>query len=595
MVRFQFFIDCYPKVTICFEFMGLQLNLYMPSKLQSIIFNSLFRRETHQTVCSFLLIFLYCPLFVSAQFNREDTLRGSITPERAWWDVLYYNLEIEVKPAEKSISGSNKISFTSVSGGNVLQIDLQSPMKIDSVFYEKRIIGSGKVSYEYEPVLFEKVAEHHYHITFPQLFPADTQSLIVIYFSGQPIEAKNAPWDGGVVWTKDKNGNDFIATACQGIGASSWFPCKDHPSDEPDHGAFISVTTPEQLMNVSNGTLWNNIVQDGKRKTEWLVEHPINNYGINFNIGNYVSWDSVYQGKKGNLLMNFYVLQENLEKAKKHFNDAFRVMEAFEHWFGPYPFYLDGYKLVEVPYLGMEHQSSVTYGNGYKNGYLGRDLSGTGWGLKWDFIIVHESGHEWFANNITCKDNADLWIHESFTTYSEGLFTEYFYGKEAGAEYIRGLRKNILNDKPIIGVYDVNETGSYDMYYKGANMLHTIRQIVNDDERWLALLRGLNKDFFHQIVTTEQIEEYLSHFLNFDLSRIFDQYLRTAQLPTLEIIQKGKQFQYRWNAIEEFNMPVDVFDGEKKIRLYPTSEFQTLKAKKLRVDENYLIDLKYIR
>lgn len=523
-----------------------------------------------------LLLFLLLPVCVFSQFSREDSLRGSITPEREWWDVKHYAIELrEINPEDKSIKGSVTIDFEIVkSGFNTLQIDLQEPLKIDGV----------SCLYLDDLPVFRKISKNVYHIY-------TSCSPITIYFSGKPVEAKNPPWDGGVVWKKDKNGNDFIATACQGIGASSWFPCKDHPSDEPDNGVSISVTTPEHLMNVSNGKLVSNEVGEGKRMTEWIVENPINNYGINFNIGNYVSWDSVYQGKKGDLLMSFYVLQENLEKAKKQFHDAFRVMEAFEHWFGPYPFYLDGYKLVEVPYLGMEHQSSVTYGNRFQNGYLGKDLSGTGWGLKWDFIIVHESGHEWFANNITCKDNADLWIHESFTTYSEGLFTEYFYGKDAGAEYIRGLRKNILNDKPIIGVYGVNQQGSHDMYYKGANMLHTIRQIINDDKKWLALLRGLNKDFYHQIVTTEQIETYISDALEMDLSRIFDQYLRTTQIPKLEIVQSGRKIQYRWtNCIQNFNMPLDVFISKrKKIRLFPKTEFQHIKAKQLKLDENYYV------
>lgn len=529
-----------------------------------------------------LFLFLLFPFFVFSQFTCEDTLRGSITPERAWWDVKHYAIELrEVNAQDKSIKGSVIIDYEIVkSGFQIMQIDLQEPLKIDFVTYTNR---DGLL-------LFTKVSKNVYHIRLSAA-SLNNQESITIHYSGKPIEAKNAPWDGGVVWKKDKNGNDFIVTACQGIGASSWFPCKDHPSDEPDNGATVSVTTSEQLMNVSNGVLIQNSVKNGKRTTEWKVENPINNYGINFNIGNYVSWDSVYQGKQGELLMSFYVLPENLEKAKKQFHDAFRVMEAFEHWFGPYPFYRDGYKLVEVPYLGMEHQSSVTYGNRFQNGYLGKDLSGTGWGLKWDFIIVHESGHEWFANNITCSDNADLWIHESFTTYSEGLFTEYFYGKDAGAEYIRGLRKNILNDKPVIGIYGVNQEGSYDMYYKGANMLHTIRQIVNDDEKWLSLLRGLNKDFYHQIVTTEQIEKYISDALEMDLSRIFDQYLRTTQIPTLEIAKSGKNIQYRWiNCIQNFNMPLDVLISKrKKIRLFPTTEFQKIKAKQLELDENYYV------
>ncbi|MFD0878390.1 M1 family aminopeptidase, partial [Massilia pinisoli] len=166
----------------------------------------------------------------------------------------------------------------------------------------------------------------------------------------------------------------------------------------------------------------------------------INNYGINMNVGNYEHFNEIYDGEKGKLTLDYYVLPENLEKAKTQFKQVPMMLKAFEHWFGPYPFYEDGYKLVDVPYLGMEHQSSVTYGNKYNNGYLGRDLSGTGWGLKWDFIIVHESGHEWFANNITYKDMADMWIHESFTNYSENLYTEYYFGKEAGAAYVIGCR-----------------------------------------------------------------------------------------------------------------------------------------------------------
>lgn len=530
-----------------------------------------------------LFLFILFPLCVCSQFTRQDTLRGSITPEREWWDVQHYAIELrEINPQEKSIKGSVTIYFKVLKDGlEPMQIDLQEPLQIDMVTHPN-------VDALFH---FTKISKNVYHIYCrPSLSEYPFES-ITIHYSGKPIEAKKAPWDGGVVWTKDKNRDDFIATACQGIGASSWFPCKDHPSDEPDQGATISITTQEHLMNVSNGILIKNNVKNGKRTTEWKVENPINNYGINFNIGNYVSWDSIYEAKNGPLYMSFYVLQENFEKSKKQFNDAFRVIEAFEHWFGPYPFYSDGYKLVEVPYLGMEHQSSVTYGNRFQNGYLGKDLSGTGWGLKWDFIIVHESGHEWFANNITCKDNADLWIHESFTTYSEGLFTEYFYGKDAGAEYIRGLRKKILNDKPIIGVYGVNMEGSYDMYYKGANMLHTIRQIVNDDEKWLALLRGLNKDFYHQIVTTEQIENYISDFLKIDLSRIFDQYLRTTQIPSLETVKSGRKIQYRWiECVENFNMPLDVvISKRKKIRLYPTSEFQKIKAKRFVIDENYYV------
>lgn len=533
----------------------------------------------------FRILFLVTlvPFLSHSQFTYEDTLRGSITPERSWWDVLFYEIQLdEVNAENRTISGKVNIEFKCVEGGHrTMQIDLQEPLQIDWVTYKDRDAL----------LLITKIAPNVYHIHLPGELTLHQHETISIHYSGKPIEAKNAPWDGGIVWSKDKNGNDFIATACQGLGASAWWPCKDHGYDEPDNGARISVATPTHLTAISNGQMTGNNIREDQRTTVWEVKNPINLYGINFNIGNYTSWDSIYKGINGDLRMSFYVLPENREKASVQFNDAFRMMEAFEHWFGPYPFYEDGYKLVEVPYLGMEHQSSVTYGNGYQNGYLGTDLSGSGWGLKWDFIIVHESGHEWFANNISCKDNADMWIHESFTSYSEALFTEYFYGKEAGAEYVRGIRSNILNDRPIIGQYDVNDHGSQDMYYKGANMLHTIRQIAGNDEQWTGLLRALNNDFRHQTVTTREIEDYMSNFLGKDLSKVFDQYLRTSRIPKLEMIKMGKTIRYRWNnCVESFDMPVDVMTEKKEsIRLYPTTEFQEIKAKKLSIDANYYV------
>ena len=307
----------------------------------------------------------------------------------------------------------------------------------------------------------------------------------------------------------------------------------------------------------------------------------------------------IYDGEKGKLTMDYYVLPQNLEKAKKQFQQAKQMMKAFEHWFGPYPFYEDGYKLVEVPYLGMEHQSSVTYGNKYMNGYLGMDLSGTGWGLKWDFIIVHESGHEWFANNITYKDIADMWIHESFTNYSENLFTEYYHGKEAGAAYVIGTRDGIRNDYPIIGKYDVNNEGSGDMYPKGGNMLHTIRQIVNDDEKWRQILRGLNKDFYHKTVETAEIENYVSKKAGRDFQKVFDQYLRNIEIPVLEYKIKGSEVTYRWtNCIKGFDMPLKVtLEKGKYSFIYPSTDWKTSKlgyktANDFNVDKNFYVTAK---
>ena len=423
---------------------------------------------------------------------------------------------------------------------------------------------------------------------------------IVIHYSGKPKEAVRAPWDGGFSWKKDDNGKHFIATSCQGLGASVWWPNKDHMYDEVD-SMLISVKVPKGLMNVSNGRLRKIEENTGTKTYHWFVGSPINNYGVNVNIGDYVHFDEQYAGENGKLDLDYYVLRDDLEKAKEQFTDVPKLMKAFEHWFGPYPFYKDSFKLVQVPYLGMEHQSSVTYGNQYKKGYLGRDLSGTGWGLKFDYIIIHEAGHEWFANNITYKDIADMWVHEGFTTYSEALYVDYHYGKEAGSDYAIGLRGNIKNENPIIGTYNVNKRGSGDMYPKGANMLHTIRQVIDDDEKWRQILRGLNKDFYHQTVTTQQVESYISEKSGIDLSKVFDQYLRTTDIPVFEYeMQDGNIIKYRWtNVIDGFDMPLRVFVDGEPLWLNPTTEWKTEEADPnattFKVDRNFYVDKKEIK
>ena len=404
-----------------------------------------------------------------------------------------------------------------------------------------------------------------------------------------------APWDGGFSWDRDENGNHFIATSCQGLGASVWWPNKDHMYDEVD-SMLISVNIPKELVNVSNGRLLEITYPDDKTTTyHWFVSNPINNYGVNINIGDYVKFSEIYNGEKGSLDIDYYVLRYNKEKAKVHFKDVPKMFDAFEYWFGPYPFYEDSYKLVEVPYLGMEHQSSITYGNKYLKGYLGRDPSDTGWGLKFDFIIIHESGHEWFANNITYIDIADMWIHEGFTAYSENLFLDYHYGKQAGADYTIGTRKGIQNDKPIIGPYNVNKNGSKDMYSKGANLLHTIRQITNNDELWRKTLRGLNEKFYHQTVSSIQVEEFISESVGLDLKYVFNQYLRDVRIPIFEYQIDENGLNYRWsNSIDNFDMPLDIKLNGEKTRLFPKnnwSEFKT-KVNTLEIDRNFYVESK---
>jgi len=519
--------------------------------------------------------------------SRQDTLRGSITPERAWWDLTYYHLDIKVEPDKKYISGSNTVGYKVLESKKVMQIDLQKPMNITSITSknkELKFIREGN-AYFVELRKKQKKGDVNY---------------IKINYEGFPKEAIRAPWDGGLSWKKDENDNHFIATSCQGLGASVWWPNKDHMYDEVD-SMLISVNVPKNLTNVSNGRLKKiTELDDDTRTFDWFVTNPINNYGVNINIGDYVNFSEVYKGEKGDLDIDNYVLSYNLEKAKKQFKQVPMMIEAFEHWFGPYPFYEDSFKMVEVPYLGMEHQSSITYGNKFQNGYLGRDLSGSGWGLKFDYIIIHEGGHEWFANNITYKDVADMWVHEGFTCYSENLYVDYFFGKEASAEYVIGTRRGISNKKPIIGQYDVNREGSGDMYSKGANLLHTIRQLTNNDELWRQTLRGLNEEFYHSTVTTKEIEEYISNSIEIDLSRVFDQYLRDYRIPVFEYEINNGVLSYRWNdVIEGFDMPIEVkIDGETKL-LQPTNKFQNLKIKNLyvNVDKDYYVyskDLKVV-
>ena len=519
-------------------------------------------------------------------FTRQDTLRGSITTERAWWDLNYYHLDITVNPKTQYIKGKNTIHYTILNSYQTLQIDLQSPMKLT------KAIQDGKK--------LEVRSDGNAH--FIKLKKAQNRigsvELIEIFYEGKPREAINAPWDGGISWKKDSNGVDFIASSCQGLGASVWWPNKDHMYDEVD-SMKISVNVPKHLMNISNGRLQSIVKKEDETTTyNWVVSNPINNYGVNINIGDYIHFSEVYEGEKGSLDMDYYVLRDNLRKAIVHFTDAPKMMKAFEYWFGPYPFYEDSFKLVEVPYLGMEHQSSVTYGNQFKKGYLGTDLSGTGWGLKFDFIIIHESGHEWFANNITYKDAADMWIHEGFTAYSENLFLDYYYGTKAASEYVIGTRSSILNDKPIIGNYDVNSEGSSDMYYKGANMLHTLRQLIEDDNKWRQILRGLNSEFYHQTVTTKQIESYISNESGLNLSAFFNQYLRDTRIPTLEYSLRDNKLSYRWTQIVNgFEMPVEIVVDEKNMWLYPTKAWQKidLNSSKIVIDNNYYIKHKKVQ
>ncbi|MBC7617282.1 MAG: M1 family metallopeptidase, partial [Pedobacter sp.] len=396
-----------------------------------------------------------------------------------------------------------------------------------------------------------------------------------------PRVARNPPWDGGFIFKKDKGGNPFVSVACQGLGASVWWPTKDHQSDKVD-SMLISISVPKDLDEVSNGRLRSIVDQPGGyRQHNWFVANPINNYNVSFYIGKYAHWTDTFKGENGPLSIDYWSLKEDSAVARPHWDaDVKPMLAAFEYWFGPYPWYKDGYKLVQAPHLGMEHQSAVAYGNQFKKGYLGRDLSGTGYGLKWDYITVHESGHEWFANNVTTKDIADMWVHEGFTSYSEALFTEYTQGKEAGEAYLIGLRRGIGNRGAIIGPYNVNKEGDGDMYPKGANLIHTIRRLINNDEKFRKILRGLNKTFYHTTTSSAEVERYIAKQSGLKLDKVFDQYLRNAKIPILEYKIENGMVQYRWiTDVEDFDMPIKVsLRADNFTLIYPTKEWKSSKV-----------------
>jgi len=518
--------------------------------------------------------------------SHADTLRGTIGVERAFWDVQRYDLSVEPDYAAKTIRGCSMISIKWTGTGTVMQVDLQEPLTIDSV------LSPTRVNYGFTR------EGNAWHVTIGN----DRPSNIRVYYHGSPRIAVRPPWDGGWIFTQDKLGRPWMSVACQGLGASVWYPCKDHQSDEPDLGASLSMTVPDTLVAVAMGRLAAKTpASQGMTTWRWEVKNPINNYNIIPYIGKYVNWSDSFAGEKGVLDCNYWVLDYELGKAKIQFTQAHDMLQCFEHWFGPYPFYEDGYKLVQSPHLGMEHQSAVGYGNKFQNGYLGTDLSGSGWGLKWDFIIVHESGHEWFGNNITTNDLADMWVHEGFTNYSETIFTTCRFGVDAGNAYIQGTRKRIQNKEAIIADYGVNNEGSGDMYYKGGNLLHFVRQLVGNDERFRMGLREMNKRWYHMTVNSTEVEAFWSVWSGKDLKPLFDQYLRHTSIPVLEYRLKGKKVEYHWtNCIDGFNIPVKVMvNGTPGQWIKPKATWSTLKSGKavgnFTVDPNFYVNTRELK
>jgi len=524
----------------------------------------------------------------TTHFTHADTLRGSNGPARAWWDVQFYDLHVRVNLADSSVRGWNAITYRVFQPSRDMQIDLQQPLEIDSIVQDGR-----KLTYRRDANAF--------FVTLQANQRAGETRAITVRYHGKPHVGRRLPWDGGFTFSRDSLGQPWIATANEGVGASIWWPNKDYLGDEPD-SQRIAITVPDPMIDVSNGRLRSTTHnRDGTTTYEWFVTSPINNYDVTINAGQYAHFSDTLDGEAGRLTLDFWPLAYHVDTAKHQFQQVIPMLHCFEHWFGPYPWYADGYKLVETPHLGMEHQSAIAYGNHFLNGYLGHDLSRTGIGLQWDFIIVHESAHEWFGNNISDQDRADMWLHESFANYAEGIYTECRLGKTAGAAYMIGARAGVRNDRSIIPAYGVNAQGSGDMYPKGGNMLLTIRTIIDDDAKWRDILRGLNKTFYHQTVTGRQVEDYISREAGIDLSKVFAQYLTTTQIPVFEhrvqVAERGGgMLSYHWaNVVPGFDMPVRLnIPGLGTRTLRPTEAWQTLevsspRAAELSVDERFYV------
>ena len=535
------------------------------------------------------LLFLFFQNYstFSQEFSKADSLRGDLSSLRTCYDVTFYNLFVVIDDEEKFIERSyNEIHFIAESDFNRLQIDLAKNMEILLIEYNDEKL---KYNREFDAIFIDF-------------------SKIKVWYNGYPREAVNPPWDGGFSWDKDEYDNSWIGVSCQGLGASVWWPCKDHQSDEPD-SMQITISARKPLKAVSNGNLinevsvWNHYLDDSLTQSTWFVSYPINNYGVSIAIGDYVYFNDEYISDKDTLDLSYYVLSYNIDKAKQHFSQVVPMLECFEELFGRYPFWIDGFALIETPYLGMEHQSGIAYGNNYLPGYRG-SLSYSA-GFTFDYIIVHETGHEWWGNSITTNDIADMWVHEGFCTYSEALYVECMYGYDAMLKYVNNQRKFIRNKIPILGHFHVNHQGSSDMYHKGSVMLHTLRTIVNDDVLWFDILKGINSEFKYTTIDGEDIINYIMSRTGYNLESFFVQYLQNTDLPQFQykLVNEGRHVSllYRWEAIDSFDMPLLVNNSITDIWIYPSSNWQEINLGKIDKkeffvkDELFLIDIKKIK
>jgi aminopeptidase N len=507
------------------------------------------------------------------QFTKYDTLRGKLNPMRTCMDVTFYDLSLQVYPDNKTIHGSNSIYYQSKSKHSVIQLELFHNLSLDSILWKKQ-----KLSFHRD--------SNSFFVHFPVTIDSMSRNCITIFYHGQPIIAKKAPWDGGFVFTKDSLKRDWVGVACEGIGASLWWPLKDHLSDEPD-SMRMTYTVPSDLMAVGNGNLIS-IKENPNRTTSytWHVSYPINSYNVTFNAAHYTHIHDTLQQSNGILDLDYYILDYNHNKALRHFRQVKPMLVAYEHYYSTYPFPKDGYAMVETPYWGMEHQSCIAYGNDYTN-YV----------LDFDYIIIHESGHEWWGNLVSTQDHGELWIHESFTTYTENLLIEYYYGYNASVQYLMFQRQRIKNLDPIVGPLDVNYEAwrGSDMYYKGAWMLHSLRNTIQNDSIWFSLLKAILVKYGYKTTNTKELIQFINEYTQADYTWFFSHYLYKAEPPILGynvLNKKGRTYiQYRWlNTDSDFKLNLYFQDNNSFVT--PTLNKQIIELPKTKKKRLQLWDTK---
>jgi aminopeptidase N len=512
---------------------------------------------------------LYPELGYRPKYTHKDTLRGALRPERTCFDVTFYNLSLKIDPKKKVISGSNDITFRVVQPTQKIQIDLYDIYKIGSIEWNKKTL----------PYIRDCNA---LFISFPEKLMPGTMQTITIRYSGKPRSAPKPPWNGGFVWKTDSKKNYWDGVACEHLGASSWWPTKDHLSDEPD-SMQMTFTVPDGYDLISNGTPRSKTpAGNGYTSHTWFVSYPINNYDATFYLGKFSHFSDTVVNKEGKYPLDYYVLPQNLDKAKVVFAQTKNVLKVYEQLFGEYPFMRDGFALVEAPFAGMEHQGAIAYGSGYddsKKNFMYHNK-------KEDPIIVHETAHEWWGNSLTVNDMNDIWIQEGFATYSELLYFEKMYGYTEYIKEMAGFANYIFNFWPVIDHYNVNENGfaSNDCYMKGATILQCLRSTMNSDSLFFKLIKDFALRYKYKTINSSDFEHMVNEYTGQDYSAFFNKYLRDKNLPILAYTYKKEgssiEFTYRWAEVEKsFHMPFCITDGNKNYRLEGTTDVQKITLK----------------